>query len=147
MIILLSLGLLLAPIKTENGRFTIYQDGKRIGTEDFSVVQRQQGYLVEGRTSIGEVKISSRMELNEKLTPTFYEYSDSRNTIRVKIENPISELETTISGSLSPLKSATTNCVPIPELLSIWWGMNVVSPSLRRRPSSNMRNDLPTPGA
>src|SRR5213594_1241801 len=101
MIILLSLGLLLAPIKTENGRFTIYQDGKRIGTEDFSVVQRQQGYLVEGRTSIGEVKISSRMELNEKLTPTFYEYSDSRNTIRVKIENPISELETTISGKSS----------------------------------------------
>src|SRR6266850_3117119 len=101
MSILLSLALLLAPIKTENGHFTIYQDGKRIGSEDFSVTQHQQGYLVEGRTSIGELKISSRMELNEKLAPTSYEYSDSRNTIRVKIESPVSELETTVSGKSS----------------------------------------------
>ena len=101
MSILLSLTLLLAPIKTESGHFTIYQDGKKIGTEDFSVIQRQQGYVVEGRTSIGEVRISSRMELNEQLAPTFYEYSDSRSTIRVKIENPISELETTFSGKSS----------------------------------------------
>ena len=101
MSILLSLALLLAPIKAENGHFTIYQDGKRVGTEDFSITQRLQGYVVQGRTNIGEVNISSRMELNEQLMPTFYEYSDSRSTIRVKVENPVSELETTVGGKSS----------------------------------------------
>ena len=92
MTILLGLALLLAPIKPETGHFTIYQDGKRIGTEDFSVTSRQQGYSVEGRTSIGEVNISSRMELDSKLIPTAYEYSSRQGTIRVKIANPLSEL-------------------------------------------------------
>jgi hypothetical protein len=92
MSILLGLALLLAPIKPETGHFTIYQDGKRIGTEDFSVAPRQQGYLVEGRTSIGDVNISSRMELDEKLIPTTYEYSSRQGTIRVKIATPLSEL-------------------------------------------------------
>jgi hypothetical protein len=35
--------------------------------------------------------------------PTFYEYSDSRSTIRVKVENPVSELETTIGGKSSTI--------------------------------------------
>jgi len=95
--ILLGLALLLAPIKPETGHFTIYQDGKRIGIEDFSVAPRQQGYLVEGRTSIGDVNISSRMELDEKLIPTAYEYSSRQGTIRVKIATPLSELS--IGGS------------------------------------------------
>lgn len=101
MSILLGLALLLAPVKPETGHFTIYQDGKRIGTEDFSVAPRQQGFLVEGRTSIGDVNISSRMELDGKLIPTAYEYSSRQGTIRVKIASPLSELS--VGGGGNPV--------------------------------------------
>ena len=99
--ILLPLVLLFAPIKAESARFTISQDGKRIGTEEFSIVLQQKGYLVEGRTSIGDMKISSRMELDEKLVPTSYEYSNAQGAIRVKITDPISELQSVVGGETS----------------------------------------------
>ena len=97
----LSLVLLLAPIKAEKARFNITQDGKRIGTEEFSVTQRGQGWVVEGRTNIGDLNISSRMELNDKLIPTFYEYSNPQGTIQVKIANPLSELQSIVGGQTS----------------------------------------------
>lgn len=99
--ILLPLVLLLAPIKIESARFTISLEGKRIGTEEFSIVQRQKGYLIEGRTSIGDMKISSRMELDEKLIPTSYEYSNAQGTIRVKVADPVSELQSVVGGETS----------------------------------------------
>jgi hypothetical protein len=101
MSVFLSIILLLAPIKVEKARFTITQDGKRIGTEEFTVTQGAQGYLVEGRTNIGDLSIASRMELNEKLVPTFYEYSSREGTIQVKVTNPISELHSIVGGETS----------------------------------------------
>lgn len=107
MSILLSLALLLAmPIKTEQGQFTIYQDGKRIGTEEFSIGVRPGGYTAEGRTriSVGNqtFDLRSRMELDNELKPTFYEYQSKGNTIRLKVEQPVSELEYIVGGKTEP---------------------------------------------
>lgn len=98
--------LLLAPVKVETGHFTIYQDGKKIGTEDFSIGQRPGGYLAQGHTQI-EVNnerfdLQSRMELNEKLLPTFYELQSKGSVLRMKIGNPLTELEYTADGKTEP---------------------------------------------
>jgi hypothetical protein len=104
--ILFSLLLLLAPVKVETGRFTIYQDGKKIGTEDFSIAERQGGYQAQGHTQISvnneTVDLQSRMELDEKLNPTFYEVSSKGSVLRLKIGNPLSELEYTAEGKTEP---------------------------------------------
>ena len=51
--VFLTVLLLFAPVKVEQGRFTIFKDGKRMGTEEFSVARRGSGYVVEGKTTIG----------------------------------------------------------------------------------------------
>src|SRR5215831_791696 len=90
-----SLLLLLAPI-TETSRFNIFQDGKKIGSEEFSITARPGGYVAEGRTElVGDpVPLTSRMEMDEQLNPTSYEYQHGTGTIRVKVEKPTSELAT-----------------------------------------------------
>ncbi len=98
---LLSLALLLVPIKAENGQFNILQDGRKIGSEQYSISKAQNGYRVEGRTTIGNDNISSKMDLDDKLIPTFYEYSKGKGTIRVKVMDPLSELESVIDGEAS----------------------------------------------
>jgi hypothetical protein len=102
MSILLSLALLLIPIKAETGRFTIYQDGKKIGTEEFSIMPTGRGYIAEGRTQISAgpepADLKSRMELNEGLRPTSYEYQSKGNIIRLKVADPLSELEYIVNG-------------------------------------------------
>ncbi len=104
--ILFSLFLLLAPIKAESGHFTIYQDGKKIGAEDFSIAPQQAGYLAQGHTLISinnqTFDIQSRMELDEKLSPTSYEFRSKTSVIRLKVGNPLSELEYTVDGKSEP---------------------------------------------
>jgi hypothetical protein len=95
--LLLPLVLLLAPIKIETGQFNIVQDGKKIGTEQYSVTKIQTGYRIEGRTTLDN--ISSKMEVDENLVPTFYEYTKGQGTIRVKVNSPVSELESTAPGA------------------------------------------------
>lgn len=106
MTVLLSLVLLLVPVKPETGHFTIYQDGKKIGTEDFSITLRNGGYLATGRTHIAvgnqTFDLKSRMELDAQLHPTFYQYESRGNIIRLKIENPTSELEYVVGGKSEP---------------------------------------------
>ena len=51
--LLLPLVLLLAPIKAEKGQFNILQDGKKIGSEQYSITKVEAGYRVEGQTTIG----------------------------------------------------------------------------------------------
>jgi hypothetical protein len=97
----LTLLLVLAPVKAEQGRFTILKDGKRVASEEFSVSRRGTGYLVEGKTTIGDLVKSSRMELNDKLVPTSYEASSPQGTIRVKVTSPVSELESVVNGETS----------------------------------------------
>src|SRR5262245_31072784 len=94
--LLLPLVLLLAPIKVETGQFNILQDGKKIGTEQYSITKIQTGYRIEGKTT--RDNISSKMEVDENLVPTFYEYTRGEGTIRVKVGNPLSELESTAAG-------------------------------------------------
>ena len=80
--------LLLVPV-TESGRFTIKQNGRTIGTEEFSVRTREKGYVVEGRTRLegDPTVLSSRMELDENLIPISYEYSKGgKGTIRVVVD-------------------------------------------------------------
>jgi hypothetical protein len=96
MTLLLPLVLLLAPIKIETGQFNIIQDGKKIGTEQYSITKIQTGYRVEGKTSIDN--ISSKMELDENLIPTFYEYTKGPGAIRVRVNSPLSEFESTAAG-------------------------------------------------
>src|SRR5262245_49801889 len=98
---LLPLVLLLAPIKTESGQFNIFQDGKKIGTENYSISKVPEGYKVEGRTSIGDEQISSKMDLDEKLIPSFYEYARGNGTIRVRVTDSVSELESLVDGKSS----------------------------------------------
>ena len=66
MSVLLTVLLLLAPVKVERGRFVITKDGKTIGTDEFSISKRGPGYFLEGKTTIGDLVISSQMELDEK---------------------------------------------------------------------------------
>jgi hypothetical protein len=93
--------LFLAPVKLEHGRFTITKDGQRVGVEEFSIARRGTGYVVEGKTTIGDVVKSSRMELDAKLVATSYEASSQSGTIRVKVTPPVSELQSVVNGETS----------------------------------------------
>ena len=96
---LLSLLLLAAPaIKTEHGRFNITKDGKTIGTDEFTVSRRESNYVLEGRTTIGDVTMTSRLEVTEKLVPVSYELKAPGGTTRVNIASPVSQLETVVNG-------------------------------------------------
>jgi hypothetical protein len=99
--VLLTLLLLLAPVKAERGQFTVLKDGKRVASEEFSVSRYGTGYVVEGKTTIGDLVKSSRMELNDKLVPTSYEASSAQGTIRIKVTPPVSELESVVNGETS----------------------------------------------
>ncbi len=101
MSLLLSLLLLLAPIKAEQGRFNIVKDGRKIGTEEFAITLRGSHYVVEGKATIADVDISSKMELDEKLVPVSYEVSNREGKIRVNVTPPLSELQTVVGGQTS----------------------------------------------
>ena len=105
MSILFALLLLVAPVKTEIGRFTITQDGRPIGTEEFSITAIRGGYRAEGTTQLSgdPTPIKSRMELDEQLNLLSYEYTRGTGTIRVKIESPVSEYETVADGQASSI--------------------------------------------
>jgi hypothetical protein len=92
--------LLLAPVVTESGRFTIKQNGKTIGTEEFSIRKKDNGYSVEGRTRLDgdPATLTSRMELDESLIPTTYEYSRGKGTIRVTVDTKTSSELTIIEN-------------------------------------------------
>jgi len=104
--VILSALMLVTPVVTESGKFTIRQNGRNIGTEEFSIRAQGKGFIAEGRTRIdGDPDtLVSKMELDEKLIPTSYEYSHGKGTIRIKIESQSSEL--TIGGKG---ESSTTN--------------------------------------
>jgi hypothetical protein len=100
--VLFSVLLLLAPLRMETGRFTIYQDGKKIGTEDFSITPRSGGYVIEGHTVINtsdqNADLLSHMELNDALKPTAYQFTSSVGSIRLKVDSPTSQLEYAFQG-------------------------------------------------
>jgi hypothetical protein len=101
MTLLLSFLLLLAPIKVEQGRFNITKDGTRIGTDEYAITMQGTHYLINGKVTIGDVTITSRMELDEKLIPVLYEVSSPEGKIRVSVEPGISELQTIVGGQTS----------------------------------------------
>jgi hypothetical protein len=99
--------LLLGPVTLESGKFTITQNGKKIGTEQFTISARPGGgYIAEAKTQLSgdPVALSSRMELDDKLTPISYEYSHGKGAIRLKVEQPISEYETEADGKKASLE-------------------------------------------
>jgi hypothetical protein len=99
--VLLSLLLLFGPVKIEQGRFNIVKDGKKIGTEEFTVARRGSSYAIDGKITIGDLTISSKMELNENLIPISYEAATPQGAIRVKVASPLSELQTVVGGDTS----------------------------------------------
>jgi hypothetical protein len=99
--VLFSLLMLLAPVKLEHAQFTIVKDGMKIGTEDFSIAKRGAGYFVEGKTVIGEMVVSSQMELDDKLGVISYQVSSREGSIRVKVTPPVSELQSLVNGETS----------------------------------------------
>jgi hypothetical protein len=101
MTLLMSFLLLFAPIKVEQGRFNIVKDGRKIGTEDFSVTMKGKHYLIDGKATIGDVSLSSKMELDEKLVPVSYEVSNAQGKLRVNVNAPTSELQTVVNGETS----------------------------------------------
>jgi hypothetical protein len=100
--VLFSLVLMLAPLRMETGHFTIYQDGKKIGTEDFSITPRTGGYVVEGHTVITtpdqKANLKSHMEMDEALKVSLYQFSSDVGTVELKIGSPVSVLEYTARG-------------------------------------------------
>jgi hypothetical protein len=101
MSILLSILLLLAPVKVERGRFNVMKDGKKIGTDEFAVTMKGTNYLLEGKATFGEATISSKMELDSKLVPLSYEVGTRDGRLRVNVASPISEIQTIIGGDTS----------------------------------------------
>jgi hypothetical protein len=99
--ILLSLVLLFVPIKAEHGRFNIIKDGRKIGTDEFTVTMLGPNYMIDGKVTIGDLTISSQMELNDKLVPVSYEASSPEGKMKVTVGSPVSELETVVAGNTS----------------------------------------------
>jgi hypothetical protein len=101
--LLFSILLLFLPLRAESGKFTILQDNKKIGTEDFSITPRAGGYIIEGRTVMTEgshtLDIKSFMELNEKLEVRSYDFKSATSTINLKVGSPISRIETVVNGT------------------------------------------------
>jgi hypothetical protein len=98
--ILLSLLLVVATVRPETGRFNISQDGKRIGSESFTITAITGGYRAEGefRLDGDPTPMKSRMELDAQLNPLTYEYEDARGRVRLKVEDPVSEYESVVNG-------------------------------------------------
>src|SRR5215475_8538664 len=101
--ILLSVLLLLVPtpVKTEHGRFNILKDGQKIGTEEFTIGRHEANYVLESKINIGDTIISSRMEVTDKFVPVSYEATSPGGTIRVKVDSPVSELQSVVNGETS----------------------------------------------
>jgi hypothetical protein len=93
--------LLLAPVTPETARFTIRQDGRTIGTEEFTIRNKDKGYVAEGKTQLAgdPSPLTSRMELDIDLNPVSYEYTHGLGKISIKIESPTSEMIVTEGGS------------------------------------------------
>jgi hypothetical protein len=99
--------MLLGPVNLETGKFTITQDGKKVGTEQFTIsARRGGGYIAESKIQLaGESSMqSSRLEVDEKLRPISYEYTRGKGTIRVRIAQPITEYETESDGKKSTIE-------------------------------------------
>src|SRR5262249_48952326 len=99
--LLLSVLLLLAPVKSEHGRFNVIKDGQRIGTEEFTIAARGKTYVLDGKATLGDVTITSKMELDDKLVPISYEVSNQAGKMKVNVASPISELQTVVGGETS----------------------------------------------
>ncbi len=98
--------MLLGPVTLESGKFTITQDGKKVGSEQFTIsARRGGGYIAEAKVQlVGDPSIqSSRMELDENLKPISYEYLRGKGAIRVKIGRPTSDYETESEGKKSSI--------------------------------------------
>ncbi len=99
--------LLLGPIPIENGKFTIIQDGKKIGSEQFSISNRKDGgYIVESKTQLSgdPSTLSSKLEVDAELNPVSYEYSHGKGQIHVNVESPISEYDSVNNGAKSSME-------------------------------------------
>lgn len=97
---------LLMPVQLESGRFTVSVDGSRIGTEDFTISKRGDGFLARGRIRYeinGEtVDAESRMELDADLNPVSYEYRSADRVIQVIVGELLTEVEYTLEGQRTP---------------------------------------------
>jgi hypothetical protein len=99
--------LLLGPVTLETGKFTITKDGKKIGSEQFTIsARREGGYLAVAKTQLtgDSAPLSSKMELDQDLNPISYEYSHGKGTIRVKVDKPIIEYESEVDGKKSSVE-------------------------------------------
>jgi len=98
--------LLLGPVTLESSKFTITQDGKKVGSEQFTIsARREGGYIAEAKIQLlGESTVqSSRMELDEKLKPISYEYTRGKGAIRLRIAQPLTAYETESDGKKSSI--------------------------------------------
>ena len=97
---------LLLPVQLESARFTVFVAGSKIGTEDFTISKRGDGFLALGRTRLeveGEtVDAESRMELDAELNPISYEYRSADRVIQVTIGEVLTEVEYTVGGQRTP---------------------------------------------
>lgn len=94
------LALLPAQELSDSGTFRVTVDGRRLGSETFTVNRSGDGYLATGRTEFDvngqRIVAESRMTLDGQFRPLSYEYESEGKAIRLVIDNPVSEL--VISG-------------------------------------------------
>jgi hypothetical protein len=93
----------LAPVVTESARFTIRQNGRLVGTEEFTIRAQGKGFIAEGKTKLDADPntLTSRMELDENLNPISYEYSHGKGTIKIKVNSDSSDLTVVENGETS----------------------------------------------
>jgi len=99
--------LLIGPIPIETGKFTIIQDGKKIGSEQFSISNRTGGgYIVESKTQLSgdPSTLTSKLEVDAELNPVSYEYSHGKGQIHVNVDPPISQYESINNGAKSSME-------------------------------------------
>jgi hypothetical protein len=94
------------PLQVESSRFTVSIEGERVGTEEFSVVRIEGGFLATGHTRLEvngqSVDVRSRMELDASFNPVAYEYRSGDQVLSVEILGQAAEIEYTVGGQRTP---------------------------------------------
>lgn len=85
-----------------SGEFTISVNGMTLGSEQFSILRSDGGFVATGRTRLrvngGSVEAESRMRLDAELNPLSYEYTSGGQSLRLDIGAEVARVEVTVDG-------------------------------------------------
>lgn len=97
---------LLISVQLESATFTVFVNGRIVGTEDFSIGKSTNGYVARGRTRLNldgvRVDAESRMDLDEDLNLVSYEYRSGTKIVRVNVGEELAGVEFIVDGASTP---------------------------------------------